>query len=270
MAAITDDQLDALILSPAVRAAVPASSHQAALAKAVEELIGQTWRPLLFPAGKAPAEAYRLFTDPTETLYTLALAYPRLPPELQAKVKAHVAKLGGPGGALEGPLGRKTYDATAGAVRSAYDEAPASLLKMGSEIVRADTARLYPLYLWAANTGDWERLGRDWPALKAVIKPEAPKNEADLGNARLSGLIAACRIARQLNDDATAKSLLLATREQLRGRLRLEFAHTGRQPDHDPGQPQPDGAMASSVTRPGGHPSHVHEADPPAADERLR
>jgi len=76
MAAITDDQLDALIFRRLFVRRVPASSHQAALGRR-RGVNRQTWRPLLFPAGKAPAEAYRLFTDPTETLYTLALAYPR-------------------------------------------------------------------------------------------------------------------------------------------------------------------------------------------------
>ena len=218
---ITDDQLDELVLAPD---ASPKPSPDPRLDSAIEELISKNWRPLLFPAAKAPAEAYRVFLEPTETLYTLALAYPHLSPSLQTKVNAHVASLTAPGGALEGPVGQKSYSAT-GDVRSAYDEAPPKLLKMGNEVVRSDTARIYPFYRWAAVTGDWTKIKRDWPAMKSIIRAEPEKNEADLGNGRISGLLAACRIARELKDADAAQSFLEKTRNALRERLRYEFAH---------------------------------------------
>lgn len=60
---------------------------------AVRQLVSKPWQPLVFPAGKFPEEAYRFFTEPTETLYTLSLAYPHLDPGTQADVQAFVTRL---------------------------------------------------------------------------------------------------------------------------------------------------------------------------------
>jgi hypothetical protein len=226
VAKITDAELDPLILRFNRRFGIGIFPTDPRLATAVEALISADWRPLLFPAAKAPAEAYRLFSDPTETLYTLALAYPHLAPELQTKVKARVAELSALGGPLDGPIGRKSYDPAAGQIRSAYDEAPAKLLKMGNDVARSDTARIYPLYLWAAVSDDWKHISLHWSAMKKLINPNPEKNEPDLGNGRLSGLIAACRIAQQFKDDAALTALLPQTRLALRDRLQYEFAHT--------------------------------------------
>ncbi len=56
---------------------------KAKLAAEVAELISQQWQPLIFPPGKHPREAYRIFADPTETLLTLAWAYPHVDEDLQ-------------------------------------------------------------------------------------------------------------------------------------------------------------------------------------------
>jgi hypothetical protein len=217
LAAITDERLDALILDPPPQVTRPPAANaaevEARLAAAVDELIGREWRPLLFPAAKAPSEAYRLFTEPGDTLYTLALAYPHLPAGLQEKVKAHVAKL------------PATYDVERGEIRSAYDEASPKLLRIAGNAPRSDTARLYARYLWAANAGDWDLLKQDWPALRKSVKAEPEKSEPDLGNGRLSGLIAACRIAKHLEDVEALKTFLPKTRQALRVRLQYELSH---------------------------------------------
>jgi hypothetical protein len=217
LAAITDEKLDALILDPPANVTRPPAANaaqvDAQLAAAVEELLAHDWRPLLFPAAKAPSEAYRFFTDPADTLYTLALAYPHLPAGLQDKVKAHVVNL------------PATYNPTRGDVRSAYDEPSPKLLRIAGSPLRSDTARLYPHYLWAAVANDWDRLKQDWHALKGSINPQPEKNEPDLGNARLSGLMAACRIAKHLDDADALKTLLPQTRQALRTRLQYELAH---------------------------------------------
>jgi hypothetical protein len=227
VAKITDAELDSLIEETIEKPAVAKTAKpDERLEKAVDELISTQWRPLLFPAAKAPSEAYRLFTEPTETLYTLSLAYPHLSPTLQTKVQAHVNAMLAAGGMLEGPVGRKTYDLSAGDIRSAYDEAPANLLKMANDVVRSDTARIYPFYLWARVSGDWDPIKSRWPSMKNLIDPTAPPKEPDLGNGRISGLIAACRIAKQLNDDQALATLLPQTRTAIRKRLQYEFAHT--------------------------------------------
>jgi hypothetical protein len=244
---VTDAQLDAIILGPegrvgadeskvessggaaAARSDLPLSTFdlqlRAKLAAAVEELISQDWRPLLFPAAKHPAEAYRLFLDPTETLYTFALAYPHLPPELQAKVRARVATMRAPGGPLHPPMGKETYDLTAGAVRSFYDEPPPRLVRVAKDVVRYKTARLYPLWLWAHVTGDFAKVKADWPALRDAFDGERSRPLPDLGNDRLSSYIAFVRLAKRFGDEEGAQLMLRAARLNLRERIAYEVAH---------------------------------------------
>jgi PQQ-like domain/PQQ enzyme repeat len=218
---IGDGELDRLILEAARWERVSGDAPQAGpLNSAVGELISKQWRPLLFPAGKHPAEAYRWFVDPSETLYTLALAYPNLSPEMRTKVKDYV------NGPLAGALGKRTFDLKAGEVRSAYDEPPEHLLKVAVDPVRSETARIYPRWLWAHVSGESERLKTDWPRLRDGIDPKAEKDESDLGNGRISGLMAACRIAKQVGDRASLDRLLPLTRSAIRERLQYELAHT--------------------------------------------
>ena len=115
----------------------------------MEELISREWQPLIFPSGKFPEESYRFFTEPTETLYTLALAYPHLAPATQLRVKNYVTGLSVPARALSGPVGQRAYAPDTGEKRSAYTPPPAALLKFQEDIVRTDLARLYPIWLWA-------------------------------------------------------------------------------------------------------------------------
>jgi hypothetical protein len=225
---IPDEQLHALILGngDGTKVATQPNPYRDRLEGAVEELISREWRPLLFPAAKAPAEAYRLFTDPTETLYTLALAYPHLTDDLKAKVRLRVAALRQAGHALAGPLGRDAYDSDAGESRSPYDEPPASLLKMGHPVTRPAATRLYPYYLWGRVTGDFSDLRREWPTIRRGFDAPDRGPSADLGNDRLSGLIALARLSREFDDEATAgQSLDLAT-AAIRERLVYELAHT--------------------------------------------
>jgi len=67
---------------------------------------------------------------------------------------------------------------------------------MGSEIVRADTARLYPLYLWAANTA-MERIGGTG-RVEGGDQAGTPKNEPTWATRAFSGP------DRRLPDRATA------------------------------------------------------------------
>ena len=226
VATITDNELTYQILSrPPLLGSSRKTPESEELDRAVAELISRPWRPLVLPAGKAPAESYRFFTDPTETLYTLALVYPQLRPERQADVQAFVAQLRSGAGPLSGPAGKANYDANAGDVRTLYDPAPDKLLKLASLPSRSDTARLYPLWLWAHVTGDWSRLVTHWPALRTRIRAEPEEKEFDCGNARVAGLIAACRIAKKLSDKDTLENLLPQTRDAIRQRIAYEHAH---------------------------------------------
>jgi hypothetical protein len=228
VAKIPDDQIHALILGSdeAPKHDTRPSAYREPLGRAVEELISREWRPLLFPAAKAPAESYRLFTDPTETLYTLALAYPHLSDDLKGKVRRHVAALRQGGRALAGPLGHDSYELAAGESRSAYDEPPASLLKMGRPLTGPAATRLYPYYLWGRVTGDSSDLRREWSAICRRFDAPARGPAPDLGNDRLSGLIALARLSREFDDEAAARKSLDRATAAVRERLVYELAHT--------------------------------------------
>jgi hypothetical protein len=196
------------------------------LAEAVRELISIDWRPLLFPSGKFPEESYRLFTEPTETLFTLALAYPLLQESLQEQVRTYVRNQQTADGPLAGPLGERTYRPDRGEVRSSYEPAPEKLLKLQGEILRTDLARLYPIWLWAHVTGDWTQVERHWPKLKGLIEQRPGKMEDDCRNGYLAGLVAYCRIAERMKDPAAREAGQNAARRALRERLEFELAHT--------------------------------------------
>jgi len=196
------------------------------LSGAVSELISTEWRPLVFPAGKHPTEAYRFFIEPTETLYTLARSFNYLDSELQQNVKQYVARMTSPGGLLEGPTGQRTYKPVEGSVRSLYDVPEERLLRVVDDITRNDVSRLYVLWLWAQTTGDWSKIERDWKHLRGYITQPPNKIEEDCHNGHVAGLLAYCRIAMHLHDKDALEQGLATTRKALRERLAYEFAHT--------------------------------------------
>jgi hypothetical protein len=226
---ITDSDLDRFIWE--VPAGTTADNDRLGdlktrLASQVKELISQPWQPLIFPPGKHPTEAYRIFADPTETLFTLALAYNYLDEDLQTRVRQYVERLSSPGGPLEGPAGKRSVDASVGVVRSFYDIAPDKLSRLRDDITRDDVARLYPLWLWAHVTSDWRRIETNWSRLKLLVDQPAGKMEEDCRNGYVAGLIAYCRIANHLDDRQAVEKALPVARKALRERLVYEFAHT--------------------------------------------
>jgi len=192
----------------------------------VRELISKDWRPLVFPPGKHPREAYRLFIEPTETLLTLARAYEYLDSTLQDEVRQYIARINLPGSALEEPMGKRTYEPDTGEVRSLYDIPAERLFRVNDDITRQAIARLYPLWLWAHVTGDWNGIEDNWKYLKELVSKAPNKMEEDCRNGYLAGLIAYCRIARRMDDEAAVERGLVKTRAAMRERLAFEFAYT--------------------------------------------
>jgi len=226
---ITDVELDRFIWEVHAVKFTDTSSLAALkekLSGPVSELISTEWRPLVFPAGKHPTEAYRFFVEPTETLYTLARSFKYLDSELQQKVRQYVARMSSPSGPLEGPTGQRSYKPTEGAVRSLYDVPDEQLLRVVDDITRSEVSRLYVLWLWAQTTGDWSKIERDWKHLRGLISQPPNKIEEDCHNGYVAGLIAYCRIATHIHDDAALKEGLAMTRKALRERLAYEFGHT--------------------------------------------
>jgi hypothetical protein len=208
------------------------------LSSSVSELISKDWQPWVFPPGKHPREAYRFFIEPTETLYTLARAYNYLDSDLQRKVKDYVLRRrvgfsppfsgwwGKPHPTfLAGPTGRRS-EPTGGTARSFYDVPSERLFRIADDITRSDLARLYPIWLWAHTSGDWSHIERDWNQMRGLVDQSPNKIEEDCHNGYVAGLIAYCRIARQMNDDAAIEKGLAVARQALRERLAYEFAHT--------------------------------------------
>ncbi len=229
VAAIDDAALDRFIWEVAVPHQ-PIDDQTAELeeklTESVRELISRQWRPLVFPAGKHPREAYRVFVEPTETLYTVARAYPYLDADLRQAVRQYVAAMASAGGPLAGRTGRRTYDPGSGAVRSLYDVPPNDLMRVVDDITRSEVARLYPLWLWAHVSGDWNKLETQWPRLRDLVSAEPNKPEEDCRNGHVAGLIAYCRIARHMRDETAKTQGVSAAREAMRGRLTYELAHS--------------------------------------------
>ncbi len=237
VAKIPDGELDRIIWEvpalPSSSSSRPTSLH-AQLSGAVTELISQDWRPLVFPAGKHPIEAYRFFAEPTETLMTLARAYPHLDPGLQRRVAEKVAAMMAPGGPLDGPTGKRTFDANVGEVRSAYDVPPENLWRVNDDILRTPLARLYPLWLWAHVSSDWTHVEKHWNALRDLVSQPPNDPKEDCCNGHTAGLIAYCRIARHLDDTEAVRRGVVAARQAMRDRVAFELAH-------------PNGAVLSEV-----------------------
>jgi len=226
---ITDDQLDRFIWeTPTVEFADVRNDAnlKKELSRSVIELISKDWRPLVFPPGKHPREAYRFFAEPTETLLTLARAYAYLDSTLQQEVRQYVARMSRPGGALDGPTGQRTYEPDAGEIRSLYDIPAERLFRVNDDITRQTIARLYPQWLWAHMTGDWSRIEGDWKRLGELVAEAPNKIEEDCRNGYLAGLIAYCRMAQRMRDNAAVEKGLAITRAALRERLAYEFAYT--------------------------------------------
>ncbi|MCU0875089.1 MAG: hypothetical protein MUE50_22380 [Pirellulaceae bacterium] len=228
VAKITDAELDRFVWEACRVRGIAGTADTAlvqALTRGVQELIQQSWRPLVFPSGKHPEEAYRFFSDPTETLYALARAYPHVDAILQQAIQQSVAEWSSGDGPLASPTGRRTLPADAGQVRSAYD-VPEQLLRVADDFGRTQVARLYPLWRWAHASGDWSKLERDWPQLRPLLDSPPNAMEEDCRNGYVTGLIAYCRIAHHVRDQDAAQRGLIAARRALRERLEYEFAHT--------------------------------------------
>ena len=230
VAAIGDADLDKFLWqAPRVRSAAKPTLYIAGLksdlARAVQELISSEWQPLIFPAGKFPEEAYRLFTDPIETLYTLSLAYGHLDLGLRSGVNAYVDKLSSPGGPLSGPVGQRARG-PGGEVRSAYDPPPDKLLRFQEDVFRSDLARLYAIWMWAHVSGDWSKVEAEWPRLARLIDERPNKMEEDCRNGHIAGLIAYCRLAERMQDEKAIDAGVDSARRAIRERLEFEFAHT--------------------------------------------
>jgi hypothetical protein len=216
VASITDQALESFIWQPAfdpAQSVQPQPGQEALVEKlraVARQLIRQPWHPLLMPAGKAPEEARIFFNDPSQTLYSLLLARPFLDRTLQNETDQYLGQL-----TKNMP---RSYELNQGESRVCYD-APLKLLKLAEEPPSNDLARLYPLWLWSRTPSGQKYVQTHWSQLRSRLQTPASKSEDDCGNGRLAGLIAFCRMAREMKDTT-------ALDQAMRTRLVYELAHT--------------------------------------------
>ncbi len=227
VAGVPDSALDAIIWqdAPAAASGQAPAELRAELNRAVDELISHDWAPLLFPPGKHPAEAYRFFVEPAETLEVLATAYPHVAAPLQARVKRCVAERIAPERPFAGCTGLPRYQGNTGETRSAYAPPPERLLTIRDDIVRTDLARLYSFWLWWRVSGEDAGLREAWPRLRDLVKGEPNALAEDCRNGHVAGLIAYCRLARHMDDIKPTLQGVITARSAMRERLRYEFAY---------------------------------------------
>lgn len=223
VASLTDSDLDRFIWEsawdPARVFEIPPDCEGLAgtLRGMTRELISETWRPLVMPAGKAPKEANRHFSDPSQTLYTLLLARPFLDPDLLVETDRYLK-------ALVEDMPR-TFVPDVGRPREAY-HVPTGLLLVAEEPPLDGLARLYPLWLWSRTSAGEGFLGAHWAEFRGRLDDAATdRPDRDCDNARLAGLMAYCRMAKAMDDLPALESALPLTRAAMRTRLAYEIAH---------------------------------------------
>lgn len=225
--AVTDAQLDTYIRQALQPGRLPdtaeARAAQARLVAAVEEMISQPqWMPYRFQGGKHPVDYLELYTDPSEPLEALAWAYPFLPAELQARVRAYVQA----GWVRQNPiLVVAELPSGEGAAREAY-EVPDGVTGRVFRFGRAKgIERAYVAWLWADRSGDWDAVRQLWPSLRGALATARPQMDRDAGNLHCASLIAACRLAERFEDAETLAAALPLARQALRERLRHEWTY---------------------------------------------
>lgn len=117
------------------------------------------------------------------------------------------------------------YGPGVGAVRSLYDVPPGEGMRVADDIVRSEVARLYPLWLWARVTGDWGRIEREWKDLRGLVDQGPNRMEEDCRNGHVAGLVAYCRMAAHVKDDAAVAKGVARARQAMRERLVYEFMY---------------------------------------------
>lgn len=222
---IPDEELDRFILETEMGFTTPPKPERtlnpkwvAELENAVQELVGTQWRPFVSPAAKAPEHAYRFFTDPAETAYTLLLARPFLSAEAGRAADAFLGRQ------MENGL-RAAYSYNQGAPRERY-AVPERSMQVVDDTTRDELGRCYVLWLWSRTQAGSEYARSHWGQIKDAVQISAPKLNDDCGNARLAGWMGYCRLAKAAGDEQALASALPKARRAARERLVYELAHT--------------------------------------------
>lgn len=140
--------------------------------------------------------------EPWQMVYTLSLALPHLPSELQAAGKRYlteeIAARPPWEGALLGPDGTKRQP----------DDLPESVFRAMPAGQTPTAFFPYALWVYADRSGDWQTIRANWPVIQQNFQAKAgqrPNFET------ASGAIGMYRLAMGIADSAAARFLTLAT-----------------------------------------------------------
>jgi hypothetical protein len=144
--------------------------------------------------------------EPWQMPYTLGLALPHLPPELQADVKRYLAEeiAARPPweGALLGPDGTKRQP----------DDLPESVFRAIGAGQTPTAFFPYALWVYASRSGDWRTIRANWPVIQQNFQAKVgtrPNFET------ASGAIGMYRLAVGIDDSAAAARFLKAATDAL-------------------------------------------------------
>lgn len=194
---------------------------------AAMEVVEGPWAPFIVQLGISKEE--RHFARTAETMRALALALPRLSPDVRAKVKGHLDVLFEAGA----PLDRVWHEAEARR-RELYDLGP------GMKAFAAATPRegpriedLYALWAYAHHAAAWERVLARKDAIRALFPPErtpfehgSKKARADRLNAEIAGTIGFARLMKKAGETADVERALERLAALVADRVHHERADT--------------------------------------------
>src|SRR6185295_1368930 len=209
--AVTSEQL-----RPFLAYYATGENFQDRISNAVAEVIRGAWKPFVVELGISREE--RHFTQPSETLQVLALAYPSLKPELKAEAAAYMAML---------------FDAgmpPATTRRELYDLGP-GMTMFASQPLAYALIDAYAATAYANATGAWDKvLAREadykkaFDALKpSKIDPKA-KDAGAQANRQIAAALGYARLAQKANKAAEVDRALAVLAELVAERVHHERA----------------------------------------------
>ena len=185
----------------------------------------QDWQLAAIPRRQGPARPIASSSSPPRPSKSWHDATRTWMPACGSRL-TYVARMTAAGKPLAVGTGERTFPPDQGENREAYDLPPRRLLRShgrpGPRLrppgsIRSGSGR--------HASGDWGKIRRDWPQLRGLADQPPGKIEEDCGNGHAAGLIAFCRMAKHLDDEAALQPGVAKARAVLRQRLQYEFAY---------------------------------------------
>ncbi len=228
---ITPEQLSKYLAAPAAASGRGSEEIRAQLNAVVLEAISTGWSPLIVELGISGEDRY--FWRTAETMQILALAAPRISPEVRQKLVAFLSGMFARGCPLQEPVfthaGQPREPYTRGPVLTAFANATSRY--------SANIEDLYAVWAYAHYADGWERvltkldaIGRIFDAFAA--KPaqfdhaDKDRDAAEHLNGQIAGVLAYARIMQQLKKDSEVDRAMKVLAELVSMRVHHELADT--------------------------------------------